>query len=62
MKKLFREVKKSGWSVKKRRNNHYLIEGPDGEKVFCGGTPSDYRAVDNVKSDLARAGLDLEDR
>lgn len=62
MKKLFRAVKDHGWRVRRRRNNHFLLLSPDGEeKVFCSGTPSDHRAVDNVKSDLARAGLELED-
>lgn len=59
MKKLFRQVRNHGWSVRQRRNNHYVMESPDGEKVFCGGTPSDHRAIKNIERDLANAGLDL---
>ncbi len=61
VKKLFKRIQDHGWSVRRRRNNHYLIEGPDGEKVFCGGTPSDHRAIKNIERDLAKAGLDLKD-
>lgn len=60
MNDLFKRAKAQGWTVHRRNNNHYLIEGPDGQKVFCGGTPSDHRAIKNIESDLSRAGLDLK--
>ena len=58
---LFKKVRDKGWEVSRRRSNHYVIEGPDGQKVFCSGTASDHRAVKNIEKDLANAGLDLRD-
>lgn len=59
IRQLFRTVKKHGWTVERRKSGHYLLQGPNDEKVFCGGTPSDHRAVENIKRDLSRNGLDL---
>jgi predicted RNA binding protein YcfA (HicA-like mRNA interferase family) len=59
-KKLFREVmSQDGWEVTRRASGHVLIEGPNQQKVFCSATPSDHRAIKNIKKDLAKAGLDL---
>lgn len=61
VRKLFRKVlDHDGWTITKRRSGHYLIQGPEDQKVFCGGTPSDHRAVDNIKRDLSKAGLDID--
>lgn len=59
VRQLFRDVKKHGWKVKRRRNGHYVIQGPNDEKVFCSGTASDHRAIKNIKRDLAKMGLDI---
>lgn len=60
MKKLFKYVRDQGWDVERRRNGHWAITGPEGDKVFCSGTPSDHRAIQNIKKDLSKAGLDTE--
>ena len=61
LKKLFKQVaKRPGWTFRQRNNSHFVIEGPDGEKVFCSGTPSDTHAAKNIKRDLAKVGLDLD--
>lgn len=59
IKQLFKAARDHGWKVKRRNNGHYLIQGPNNEKVFCSGTASDHRAVKNIKRDLSKAGLDL---
>jgi hypothetical protein len=58
-KKLFRQVVSHGWEVRRRGSGHLVIEGPNQQKVFCSATPSDHRAIKNIKRDLAKAGLDL---
>ena len=59
LKKLFKEIKSHGWRVSRRNNGHFLLQGPNDQKVYCGGTPSDHRAIKNIKKDLSKAGLDL---
>lgn len=58
MKQLIRKAQEAGWSVKVRRNSHYKITNPEGESYYCGSTPSDVRAVKNVRAALRRMGLD----
>lgn len=60
MKQLLKQIADEGWSYRRRRSGHYVIEGPDGQKVFCSGTSSDHRAIKNIKKDLAKAGLEVE--
>jgi hypothetical protein len=60
LKPLIEEARRSGWEIFKRNNGHLKFVGPDGEKVFCSHTPSDHRAIKNIKKDLSNAGLDLE--
>jgi hypothetical protein len=60
VRKLFREAEARGWTVRRRRSGHYVLEGPQNEKVFCSGTPTDHRAIENMKKDLSRAGLELD--
>lgn len=57
---LFKEVQEHGWEVERRRSGHFLMKGPNNQKVFCSATASDHRAVKNIKRDLANNGLDLK--
>lgn len=46
-----------GWRIEQRRNAHLSWIAPTGAKVFSSLTPSDKRAVQNLKRDLRRYGL-----
>jgi hypothetical protein len=60
-KKLTKKIRSKGWDVRQRRSGHYVIEGPNGEKVFCSATPSDHRSLRNIERDLVKAGLDIRE-
>jgi hypothetical protein len=45
-----------GWSVVHTRSGHLQIRGPGGALVHTGSTPSDRRALRNLRSDLRRRG------
>lgn len=45
-----------GWHVVKRKRGHYKITGPRGVLYFTSSTPSDWRAVRNLRSDLRQRG------
>lgn len=48
----------AGWTIEQTRKGHLAWKSPEGETVFCPGTPSDHRSVANVIGKLRRAGLD----
>ena len=48
-----------GWTLERRTNNHLRWISPTGTKVFSSGTPSDHRAVQNLKKDLKKNGLNI---
>lgn len=54
---LFDIAVSQGWRVEQRRNTHLSWISPTGAKVFSSFTPSDNRAVQNLKRDLRRYGL-----
>lgn len=49
--------KEQGWTVGKATNGHHRVTPPNGPTIFHSGTASDWRAVDNFRSALKRAGL-----
>jgi predicted RNA binding protein YcfA (HicA-like mRNA interferase family) len=49
----------SGWTVTKTKRSHIKLRAPSGAIVFASGTPSDVRAVHNLKAMLRRNGLDV---
>lgn len=59
LKELVRRVEDRGWTARRRRSGHLVLEGPDGQKVFCSYSASDKRALRNIERDLARYGLHL---
>jgi hypothetical protein len=46
-----------GWRIEQRKNAHLSWISPQGLKVFSSFTPSDKRAVKNLRRDLKRYGL-----
>lgn len=54
---LFEIAVSQGWSLERRTNNHLSWISPNGAKVFSSATPSDKRAVQNLKKDLRKYGL-----
>ena len=56
-KKLQEVAKEQGWTILRRTNTHLAWVSPTGEKVYSSATPSDWRAVLNLKRDLKRYGL-----
>lgn len=58
VKRTLRQAQQAGWTVT-QRGKHLLLEGPDGQRVFCTTTYARGRAHANLLSQLKRAGLDL---
>lgn len=50
-----------GWSIKRRRNHNILL-GPEGQQVVSCATRAGGRAHKNLIGQLRRAGLDLRPR
>lgn len=50
-----------GWDVSLTSGGHLRWDPPDKRfrPVFSASTPSDYRALNNIKSRLKRAGLQI---
>lgn len=57
LKSLLNLAVKQGWVVEQRSNNHYKLIAPNGKVVFTSSTPSDRRAIENIKRDLRANGL-----
>ena len=49
----------AGWSVAKTRGNHVKWASPTGAVVFSASTPSDRRAIHNIRAMLRRKGLQI---
>lgn len=57
---LVKQARRQGCSVEQqKRSNHYKIKVPNGGIVVCAATPSDQRAVLNMRARLRREGLNL---
>ena len=54
---LIADAEGQGWEVERRANGHLKWVSPRGEVVFTSASPSDPRAVSNIKRDLIRYGL-----
>jgi hypothetical protein len=54
---LIADAEEQGWVVGRRTNGHLKWVSPKGEVVFSSSSPSDPRAVSNIKRDLFRYGL-----
>lgn len=60
---LERSLSEQGWRIAPTSKGHIKLFAPDGKCiVLAGGTPSDHRAFDKLKSDLRRCGYRDETR
>lgn len=63
IKEIVKAAEEQGWRVKATKRGHLMFFAPDGiNKVTAGGTPSDYRALANLLSDLRRYGFEWKGR
>lgn len=53
LKQFIRDVERAGGRYEEGKK-HGVIYTPDGRKYFCSKTPSDHRAIRNIRSDLKR--------
>lgn len=53
---LVRRLKKQGWRVEIAGSGHWLCTNPEGERMTCSMSPSDYYAYRNARSDARRLG------
>jgi hypothetical protein len=44
-----------GWKIDKTNGGHLRFRGPKGELVYSASTPSDWRALANLRAQLKRA-------
>lgn len=56
---LLEVCKTQGWGVDKTSKGHWKVKAPSGKVTFTSGTPGDWRAHLNFRSDLKRMGLEL---
>ena len=61
MKALIKSAEDQGWEVRKQRGGHIRLKPPNRKNgmVFAATTPSDPRALLNVKKEMQRRGLKL---
>jgi len=57
MRALVRIAEQSGWLVRRTKRGHYQWLPPQGRVIVTAGTPSDHRAMSNIKSMLRKEGL-----
>jgi len=61
IKRIIQEAKDQGFTVSKSKSGHIKWHAPDGKSiVVSSGTPSDSRAMANMKSRLKRVGLRIK--
>lgn len=54
---LIKQAESQGWVVEPTRKGHYKWFSPLGRFFFSASTPSDNRALKNIKQDLKRYGF-----
>lgn len=61
LRKIIKKAKKQGWLVERTKNSHvkFIPKDKSQRPVYTGSTPSDKRALLNLKKDLERSGLKL---
>lgn len=59
-----KEAEKQGFrKVRKGNNSKYMLLAPDGKgKVWCAASPSEYRGLANLISDLRKCGFKWKGR
>jgi predicted RNA binding protein YcfA (HicA-like mRNA interferase family) len=56
---IIKAVVAQGWTVEQTKSCHYRFTAPSGNFFFTSSTPSDVRALERIKSDIRKLGLDL---
>ena len=52
-KQFLKFAEKDGWTWRRRKSGHIRLDGPNGEVVFTGGTPTkDRRQLENLQQDM----------
>jgi len=61
IKQLMMQAIKQGWNVKVRNSGHMVWTSPNPKvgPIFSSQTPSDWRAIKKIKSQLRRAGASV---
>ena len=59
---LIKIVSKAGWSVTLTKGGHFKWVSPSGGFFYSAQTPSDHRAIKNIKRDIKNNGLDLTEK
>lgn len=54
---LVRAARAAGWTVDHTRRGHLRLTSPTGAVVVTGGTPSDFRAPQHLRSRRRKEGL-----
>ena len=54
---LIKQAVDQGWKVDQTNKGHYKWRSPRGGFFFSASTPSDHRAIKNIKQDLKRYGF-----
>jgi predicted RNA binding protein YcfA (HicA-like mRNA interferase family) len=54
VKSLVKEAAARGWQATTTRNGHLRLTHPHGGLVFIAGTPSDHRAMTNMRCEIKR--------
>ena len=55
LERLLRQASASGWRVARTRGGHWRLLYPNGGIVVLSSTPSDHRALRNVRAQMRRA-------
>lgn len=58
IKRLVRHARAQGWRTEFTRGGHMKWLPPEGPFVISSATPSDGHAIDNLRADLRRHGLE----
>lgn len=54
---LFSKAESQGWSVEFTKKCHFKMTAPNGGIVFCASTPSEYRGMKNLLSQMKKHGF-----
>lgn len=57
---IVQRLRRLGWDVVLKPGGHYAAKGPERALCHFSCTPSDSRAVSNIKSQLRRLGADIK--
>ena len=55
---MLKQLKEQGWTIALSTSNHYVVR-KGGDRVWLPSTPSDVRAIRNVKAEFKRRGVEL---